>query len=71
MEKYTAWLAWYAGVRLHVGVFRAEQLLDAVDGELFHHVHVFATAVEALARVAFGVLIGQLGALGFHHRGLV
>src|SRR5690606_5982505 len=33
------------------------------------HVHVFAAAVVALAGVAFGVLVGQLGALGFHDGG--
>ena len=28
---------------------------------------MFAAAVVTLAGVAFGVLVGQLGALGFHH----
>ena len=56
-----------ARVRLHVGGFGAEELLHAVDGELFHHVHVFATAVVTLAGVALGVLVGQLGALRGHH----
>jgi len=55
-------------VRLHVGVVRAEQLLQAVDRQLLGDVHVFAATVVALARVAFGVLVGQLAALGFHHR---
>jgi hypothetical protein len=49
-----------AAVGLHVGGFRTKNLFDAVDGQLFGHVHVFAATVIALARVAFGVFIGQL-----------
>ena len=62
-----------AGVRLHVGRFGAEQLLDAVDRQLLGDVDEFAAAVVALARIAFGVLVGQLRALGLHHgrRGVV
>ena len=56
------------GVRLDVGVVGAEQLLGAVDGQLLDDVDVFATAVVTLAWVAFGVLVGQYRALGFHHR---
>ncbi|MOA01199.1 hypothetical protein D3C78_1205900 [compost metagenome] len=56
-----------AGVRLDVGVVGAEQLLGAVDGQLLDLVHMLATAVVALARVAFGVLVGQAAALGLHH----
>src|SRR5690606_35386539 len=56
-----------AGVGLDIGVVGAEQLLEAVDGKLLGHVDVFAAAVVALARVAFGVLVGQLAALGLHH----
>ncbi|MCY1434441.1 hypothetical protein D9M71_505020 [compost metagenome] len=55
------------GVRLDIGVTCTEQLLGAVDGQLLDHIDVLATAVVALARVAFGVLVGQLGALGLHH----
>ena len=55
------------GVRLHVGVVGTEQLLEAVDGQLLGDVHVFAATVVTLARVAFGVLVGQLAALRFHH----
>ncbi|MNE43560.1 hypothetical protein D3C80_1377410 [compost metagenome] len=57
-----------AGVRLDVGVVGAEQLLGAVDGQLLDDVDVLAAAVVALVRVAFGVLVGQHAALGFHHR---
>ncbi|MCY1403791.1 hypothetical protein D9M71_189850 [compost metagenome] len=55
-----------ACVWLDVGVIGAEQFLGAVDGQLLDHVDVFAAAVVALAWVAFGVLVGQHGALGFH-----
>jgi hypothetical protein len=58
-----------AGVRLHVGGFGAEQLLDAVDGQLLGDVDVLAAAVVALAGVALGVLVGQLRALGGHDGG--
>ncbi|MDT4838636.1 hypothetical protein FQZ97_723980 [compost metagenome] len=53
-------------MRLHVGGVGAEQLLDAVDGQLLDLVDVLAAAVVALARIAFGVLVGELRALGFH-----
>jgi len=56
-------------VRLHVGGIGTEDLLDAVDGQLLGHVHVLAATVVALAGVALGVLVGQLGALGPHHGG--
>ena len=55
------------GVRLDVGVFGAEELLDAVDRELLGDVDVFAAAVVAAAGVALGVFVGQDRALGFHH----
>ena len=56
-----------ARMRLHVGIVRIEQFLDPLNRQLFGDIHVFATAVVALAGVAFGVLVGQLAALGFHH----
>ena len=58
-----------AAVGLHVGRFSTEQLFDAVNGQLFDHIHMLAAAVVALAGVAFGVFIGQLRALGFHDGG--
>src|SRR5690606_36191107 len=57
-----------AGMGLHVGVVGPEQRLGAVDGQLLGHVHVLAATVVALVRVALGVLVGQLAALGFHHQ---
>ena len=56
-----------AGVRLHIGVLGAEQLLGPVNGQLLDHVHVFAAAVPALLRIAFGVFVGQHRALRLHH----
>ncbi|MDR6356321.1 hypothetical protein Q3H58_002992 [Pseudomonas psychrotolerans] len=53
-------------VRLDVGVVGAEQLLGALDGQLLDLVDVLAATVVALARIAFGVLVGQHAALGFH-----
>ena len=56
-------------VRLHVGGVGTEQGLDALDGQALGHVHVLATAVVTLARVAFGVFIGQLRTLRGHDGG--
>ena len=56
-----------ARVRLNVGVVGAEELLGAVDGELLGDVDEFATAVVALARITFGVLVGEHRALRLEH----
>ncbi|MNW67505.1 hypothetical protein D3C74_460960 [compost metagenome] len=53
-------------MRLDVGEVRAEQFLDALDGQGLDDVDFFAAAVVAAARVAFGVLVGQHRALGLH-----
>jgi len=47
------------GMRLDVGIFRAEQLFHALDRERLGLVHEFAAAVIALARIALGVLVGE------------
>ena len=57
-----------ARMRLDVGILRAEQLFDALDGQRFGDVHELASAVVAPAGVAFGVLVGHHGAGGFAHR---
>ena len=54
-------------VRLHVGVFAVKQLLGAVLSQGFGYVHIFATAVIALAGVAFCILVGKHAALSFTH----
>jgi hypothetical protein len=50
-----------------VGEAATEQLLGAVDGQVFGDVDVLAATVVALARVAFGVFVGQDRALRLHH----
>ena len=57
-----------AGVRLHVHVLGAEELLGAVDGELLRHVDVLAAAVVALARIPLGVLVREHRALAVEDR---
>ena len=57
-----------AGVRLHVGVLGAEDLLRALDGEPLRNVHVLAAAVIALARITLRVLVRQHRALAVEHR---
>ena len=52
-----------AGMRLHVGVVGAEELLGAVDGELLGDVDEFAAAVVTLPGVALRVLVRQHRAL--------
>jgi hypothetical protein len=56
-----------ARMRLHVGVVGAEQLLAALDRQPLGHIHVLATAVVALARIALGVLVGEHRTLRFQH----
>ena len=56
-----------AGVWLDVDIFCAKQLFSAVNRQLFDNINVFAAAVVAFARIAFGVFVGQLRTLGFHY----
>ena len=56
-----------AGVRLHVGEVAAEQLLRALDRQRLGDVDELAAAVVAVARIAFGVLVGHHRALRFQH----
>ena len=53
---------------LHVGVPRTEEGLRPVDGQLFRPVNELTAAVIALARIAFGIFIGQDAALRLHDR---
>ncbi len=57
-----------AAMGLHIGVLGPEDLLGAVAGEVLHDVHLAAAAVIALARVALGVLVGEVGTHGLHDR---
>ncbi len=54
-------------VRLHVDVLRAEDFLCAIDRQLLDHVDIFAAAIPAFARVAFGIFVRQAGSLRLHH----
>src|SRR5699024_8640725 len=55
-----------AGVWLYVGGFSTKELLESVDGKLLNDINVLAPAVITSARIAFGVLVGQLGSLCLH-----
>ena len=48
-----------AGVRLHIDVLAAEDLLGAIAGQVLHHVGVLAAAVVAAAGIALGIFIGE------------
>ncbi len=56
-----------AGMRLHVGKAAAEQPGHPLDRQPLGDIDELAAAVIALARQAFGVLVGQHGALRFEH----
>ena len=56
-----------AAMRLHIGELCAEKLLRTLAGKLFYQVNLFAAAVIALPRVAFGVFIGKDAAHGLHN----
>ena len=62
-----------AGVRLRIGVRRAEQLAGVLGGERLDGVDVLAAGVEAVADRALGVLVAEPGAHGQQHgrRGVV
>ena len=57
-----------AGVGLNVNKFSPKQRLRALARQVFHYVRELAPAVIALARVAFGILVGKHAAGGFEHR---
>src|SRR5580700_10193338 len=56
-----------ARMRLDIGVRGAEELLRPVDRQLLDDIDEFAAAVVALARIAFGVLVGEHRALRSEH----
>ena len=57
-----------ARVRLHVGVLGAEEVFGPLDGQGLDLVDDLAAAVVAVARVAFGVLVGEHAAHRLQHR---
>ena len=56
------------GVRLHIGMFRTEDPLCAVAGNVFDYVDVLTATVVALSRVALGIFVGKHRASRFQHR---
>ena len=56
-----------AGVRLNVGVIRAEEPRHTVDGQTLDLVNIVAAAVIARAGIALGVFVRQVAAHGLHH----
>ena len=54
-------------VRLYVGIFSSEKLLDTFNGEILHFVDNLASAIVAFARIAFGIFIGQARPHGLHN----
>ena len=57
-----------ARMGLHIGEGAIEQPLGAVDGELLDDVDVLTAAVIALARISFGIFVGEERAGGVEHR---
>ncbi len=60
-------VGWRARVWLDVGEFAVEERADALDGEALDDVREFLPAVIAAARIAFGVFVGENGAVGSEH----
>ena len=56
-----------AGIGLHIGEAAAKQLFRPLDGEILGDVDILAAAVIALARIAFGIFVGENRALGLQH----
>ena len=57
-----------ARVGLHIGVLRAEYFTHTLDGKVLNHVHTFAAAIVALARITFRIFVGQHRAHRSHNR---
>ena len=56
-----------AGVRLHVGMIGAKELLGPLARQILHDVGKLAAAVIAFARISLGILIGEDRAHGLEH----
>ncbi len=54
-------------MRLHVGMFRAKKFLDPLAREIFYDVGKLASAVIALAGVAFRIFVGEHGTGSLKH----
>ena len=55
-------------VGLDIGPGGTKQLLGALDGQFLDGINVLTTAVIPLAGQPLGVLVGEHGTLGLHHR---
>ena len=56
-----------ARVGLHVGILGIEQLADTLNGQPLHLVDHLTAAIIALAGIALGILVGEIGAHSLHH----
>ena len=59
-------------MRLHINRhfntgWLAKELLGSFNGKTFNFVNKFAAAVVALARIAFGIFVGEAAPLSSHH----
>ena len=54
---------------LHVDMLGSEDLLAALDGEVFNRIHVLAAPVVSFAGVPLRILVRHDGALGGQHGG--
>ena len=53
---------------LHIHMLSAEKLFGPVPCQVFHLVHVLASAVISCAGISFRILVGQVAAHRLHHR---
>ena len=49
---------------LHVGVAGAKEFLGTLNGQCFHFVNKFASAIVAVSGIAFCIFVGEAGTLG-------
>ena len=56
-----------ARVWLHVGIFGSEEFAHTVDGKLFHFVNHLASTIVSLSGITLSILVGEVGAHGFHY----
>ena len=54
-------------VGLNVGILCVEEFANAVDGQLLHLVYHLTAAIVTVARIALGILVGQVRAHSLHH----
>ena len=56
------------GIGLHIGIGAIVKFTNTLDGKLFGHINMFATAIITPTGIALGIFIGQHRALHLHHR---